>query len=94
MYDVKRFVMTEVIMETKDYAIEQLIKDLRGWSKHLYLVSESDGLIKYKGLIPIKELEDIRLLLAVSPYGNGYKVIVEGYDIYDLRLKRIIGLAI
>lgn len=93
MYDVKRFVMTEVVMEKKDYAIETLVEDLEGWCRHLYLVSDDGEFIRYRGLIPKKEFENLRLLMGVSPYGNGYKVIVEGYGIYDLRLNRIIGLA-
>jgi len=87
MYNKDKFLMVEVSIERADYASETLVEDLINWTEHLYLVEDGE-IIRYKGLLPKKEVEDIRTLAEVSPYGGGYEIIVEGLNICDHRTNR------
>lgn len=79
MYDKNRFKFVEVLIEKSDYMKEQLVSDLLNWNRHLYLVDDKNY-IKYRGLVPVREIKDLELLRAMSPYGTGYKFVVEGED--------------
>ena len=79
MYDVTKFKFVEVLIEKGDCLKEQLVEDLRDWSSHLYLVDDKNKeFIKFRGLLPIREVKDLELLKAMSPYGAGYKLVIDG----------------
>lgn len=78
MYSLK-YVYICVTMDKQDCMIEQLIYDLERWTKHLYRVDKKDKIL-YRGLCPVKELNDLFLLASVSPYGNGYEITVDGVN--------------
>lgn len=89
MFDEKRFGYVVVIIDKEDYASEILEEDLNDWCSHLYKNEmRKDHFIEYKGLLPIREIQELETLMAVSPYGNGYEVTVDGMNIYDLRLNK------
>ena len=81
MYNLN-YVYVVVAMDRKDYMIEQLIKDIEGWSRHLYRVDHKNRIL-YRGLIPVKELERLFTLQAMSPYGAGYDITVDGVPARD-----------
>jgi len=59
-------------------------EDLLQWSEHLYKVPKQ-AVTTYRGLIPEKELFDIRTLEACSPYGASY-YIVEDKSLKEAKL--------
>lgn len=78
MYNNEKFLYVTVEMEKGDYALNNLIEDLENWCPKLYLSIDNDDKVIYKGLIPKKEFENLKLLISASPYGGGYNVNVEG----------------
>ena len=81
MYNLN-YVYVVVSMDKEDDMIEQLINDLEGWARHLYRVDRKDHVL-YRGLIPVKELESLFTLKAMSPYGSGYEITVDGVPSKD-----------
>ena len=89
MFDEKRFGYVTVLIDKKDYARETLEEDLVNWIRNLFKNEmRNDNFIEYKGLLPIREIRHLMELMAVSPYGNGYDVKIDGMNIYDPRLHR------
>lgn len=76
MYNLN-YVFVEIHVD-KDMR-DQLIYDLENWSEHLYPASEA----VYRGLIPVREFKRIECLMSMSPYGNGYDVVVDGIPYRD-----------
>lgn len=82
MYNYKNFGYVVVVIDKKDYAKENLVKDLLDWEHRLGRV-DSEKSICFKGLLPMKGIDNLRLLKDASPYGDGYNITVDGYDIYE-----------
>ena len=76
MYNLN-YVFVEIHVD-KDMR-DQLIYDLENWSEHLYPANDA----VYRGLISIREFKNIETLIAMSPYGNGYDVVVDGIPYRD-----------
>ena len=87
MYDTTRFVYMVVTIDKKDYAQEQLIEDL-SWREPRLGRVDDERYIRFQGLVPRESIETIESLKAISPYGNGYDVKIEGLDIYDPYLRK------
>lgn len=81
MYNEK-FGYVKVTMDKSDYMLYQLVDDLEGVCPHLYPIETKNSIV-YKGLVPRKEVKRLETLTAVSPYGRGYEIEVDGSDIYD-----------
>lgn len=88
MFNQKKYGYVVVKMDKRDYALENLEEDLINWTEHLYKSIETKENLIYRGLCPIKEIEHLKLLCAVSPYGSGYEITVDNYDLNDLRLNK------
>lgn len=91
MYNLN-YVYLEVKMDKKDYTLRDLIDDLEAWSTHLYPVERKNSIV-YRGLVKKKEFEHISLLKAMSPYGAGYTIKVDGvpfeeYGCYSWKVVR------
>lgn len=82
MYNYKKFGYVIVEIDKNDDLLETLIEDLLNWEYRLGQVEEKDK-ICFKGLLPMKGIEHLRLLKDVSPYGRGYEITVDGFDIYE-----------
>jgi hypothetical protein len=87
MYNENKFTYIVVKMDNDDF-VETLREDLEKWCPHLYPATKNGAVVVYKGLIPIKEARDLNTLLAVSPYGIGYEVTMDGLNIHDHRNNR------
>lgn len=91
MYNLN-YVYVTVNMDKSDDMLEQLVDDLEGVSRHLYRVDRKDQVL-YRGLIPVKELDHLFTFVAMSPYGAGYNVTVDGvpaeeYGMYPWKAAR------
>ena len=90
MYNIN-YSYVEVGIDKNDDEI--LADDLLNWTEHLFKSVEKDGKFWYRGLIPKKELESLFLLKSVSPYGNGYEIIIDSlpekeYGLYSWKVVR------
>lgn len=85
MYNKEKFAYLEVEMDKDDYAIVDMMMDLKSWCEHLYPVAgnESVTVIRYKGLVPLREVRFLDELIQMSPYGDGYRVTMDGTNMYD-----------
>ena len=88
-YNEKKFGYVVVDMDNDEW-LGTLEEDLLNWSDHLYPV-RGKNVTRYKGLCPLKEVEDLRTLLCASPYGAGYRVTVDGVDIFDYKISKRLG---
>lgn len=91
MYNLN-YVYVSVKMDKADYALEQLIDELERCTDHLYRVERKDEVL-YRGLCPVEELDRLFLLRDMSPYGNGYKIEIDGlpeseYKLYSWKVVR------
>lgn len=94
MYDL-RFVYVVVKIEKKDYMKDQLCGDLERFGAPLYPVERKDS-IEYKGLLKVRDFNDLETFVAMSPYGAGYDITVDGVPYRDYGLypwKRVRGIA-
>lgn len=91
MFDNSKFGYVVVTIDKKDYCLNTLVEDLLDWEYRLGRV-DSEESISFKGLLPVKGIMNLRLLKDASPYGRGYEITVDDYDIYDSRLNRRFGV--
>lgn len=83
----KNFKMVVVKIEKRDYAAKKLIEDLP-WK--LRITEHDDGdVIVFRNLLTNKDVMWLDTLVAVSPYGSGYQVEIEGYDFRDPRCSKL-----
>lgn len=82
MYDYRRFGYVIVRIDKKDYCRETLIDNLLDWEHRLGRVDDEKS-ICFKGLLPMKGIRHLETLKAISPYGAGYDITVDGFDIYE-----------
>lgn len=82
MYNYEKFGYVVVSIDRKDYCREDLVKDLLDWEYRLGRIDLEDKIV-FKGLLPMKGIDNLRLLKDVSPIGNGYDITVDGFDIYE-----------
>ena len=80
MYDIKKYKMVEVSMDKRDYALDTLIEDL---PPCLYRFKETENEVCYRGLMRIRDVEWLELIRNMSPYGNGYTILIENRNILD-----------
>lgn len=86
MYNKEKFAYVEVEMDRNDYyGIEGLKENLESWCPHLYRATEDDKVVRYKGLMTLKEAYGLNTLMAASPEGFMYKAKMDGLDFNDHR---------
>lgn len=71
----------EIIVDKKDFMVEDLCEDLNPKSYGLKQSSRGNELV-FKGSVREDEYEHIMTLCAMSPYGNGYSVFSNGRKVW------------
>lgn len=85
MYDYSKFGYVVVTIDECDCCFDNLVQDLLKLEHRLGRVDSDEYYkVRFKGLLPMKAIERLRLLKDASPYGNGYNIEVDGFDIYDM----------